>query len=120
MHVRLAHQPVKSGTGAGARWRPAASLNYTEGVRSRERRPFSSSPGRELSMAPSWPVVSLKQGFRRRWDRLWRGECDPETLRSVPSWGMSVILHALMILILAIIIGGHTGQMVRRRRLLAP
>ena len=55
-------------------------------------------------MAPSWPVVSLIEGFRRRWDRLWRGECDPDTLRSVPSWGLSVILHALMILILAIII----------------
>src|ERR1700761_6910020 len=55
-------------------------------------------------MARSWPVVPVKQGIRRRWERLWQGECDPETLRSVPSWGLSVILHALMILLLAIII----------------
>ena len=55
-------------------------------------------------MAHGWPVVPLRHSIRRRWDRLWRGECDPDTLRSVPSWGLSVILHALLILILAIMI----------------
>lgn len=55
-------------------------------------------------MARSWPVASIGQGFRRRWERLWSGECDPETLRNVPSWGLSVLLHALLILILAIVI----------------
>jgi hypothetical protein len=55
-------------------------------------------------MAQGWPVVPLRQTIRRRWERLSRGECDPDTLRSVPSWGLSVILHALLILLLAIMI----------------
>jgi hypothetical protein len=55
-------------------------------------------------MSRGWPVVSLKQRIRRRWERLWRGECDPDTLRSVPSWGLSVLLHALLILLLAIML----------------
>ncbi len=55
-------------------------------------------------MAHGWHVVPLRQSIRRRWDRLRRGECDPDTLRSVPSWGLSVILHALLILLLAIMI----------------
>ena len=55
-------------------------------------------------MARIRPVVTLGQEVRRRWDRLRRGECDVETLRSVPSWGLSVLLHALLLLILAIII----------------
>ena len=32
------------------------------------------------------------------------GECETETLRSVPSWGLSVLFHALFLLILALII----------------
>ncbi len=63
-------------------------------------------------MAPGRPVVSLGQGVRRRWDRFRRGEYDPETLRSVPSWGLSVLLHLLLILLLAIVIrwsSGHAG-----------
>ena len=55
-------------------------------------------------MARIRPVASLGQEIHRRWDRLRRGECDVETLRSVPSWGLSVLLHALLLLILAIII----------------
>jgi hypothetical protein len=55
-------------------------------------------------MPQSWPVASLRQGFRRRWDRFWRGEYDPETLRTVPSWGLSVILHFLLLVILAVMI----------------
>jgi Squalene-hopene cyclase C-terminal domain/Prenyltransferase and squalene oxidase repeat len=55
-------------------------------------------------MAHGWPVMPLRQTIRRRWERLQRGECDPETLRSVPSWGLSVLLHALLILLLAIMI----------------
>ncbi len=55
-------------------------------------------------MAQGWPVVPLRRAIRGRWDRLWRGECDPDTLRSVPSWGLSVLLHALLILLLAIIL----------------
>lgn len=29
---------------------------------------------------------------------------DPDTLRSVPSWGLSFLLHALMLLVLALLI----------------
>ena len=36
--------------------------------------------------------------------RLRQGEVDPTTLRSVPSWGVSFLLHALLLLILAFII----------------
>ncbi len=39
---------------------------------------------------------------------------DPETLRSVPSWGLSVLLHALFLLILAFLIKvGHTSAATR-------
>ena len=52
-------------------------------------------------------------------DRLRRGECDRETLRSVPSWGLSVLLHALVLLILAahdpVVAPGPPGGDVRRR-----
>jgi hypothetical protein len=53
-------------------------------------------------MAHGSPVVFQRQRFRQGWDQLWRGEVDPDTLRKVPSWGLSVLLHALLILILAI------------------
>lgn len=33
---------------------------------------------------------------------------DPETFQSVPSWGLSVLLHALLLLILALLI--HSGR----------
>ncbi len=36
--------------------------------------------------------------------RLRRGEIDPETLRGVPSWGLSFLLHAFLILLLALLI----------------
>jgi len=52
-------------------------------------------------MARSWPGVSLVQSMGERWSGFWHGEYDPETLRSVPYWGMSVLLHALLLLLLA-------------------
>src|SRR5689334_21800310 len=55
-------------------------------------------------MPRSWPAESLRQGIRRRWDRARRGEYDRETLRSVPSWGLSVLLHAFLLVILAVMI----------------
>src|SRR5271165_6536629 len=39
---------------------------------------------------------------------------DPDTLRSVPSWGLSFLLHALLLLILALLIRvGRTGAETR-------
>jgi Squalene-hopene cyclase C-terminal domain len=55
-------------------------------------------------MARALPIESLGQGIRRRWESLRRGEYDPETFRSVPSWGLSVVLHALLLLIMAVLI----------------
>jgi hypothetical protein len=42
--------------------------------------------------------------LRRKWSRFLQGEYDPETLRSVPSWGLSLLLHALVLLLLAFFI----------------
>lgn len=66
--------------------------------------------------------VSWRESFRLRWERLAHGEYDAATLRSVPSWGLSVLLHALLIVILAIILrwsrqgtapeGTFTGEMI--------
>jgi hypothetical protein len=55
-------------------------------------------------MATVSPVIHLGQRIRSRWAQIRRGECDTETLRSVPSWGLSVLLHALFILMLALVI----------------
>ena len=55
-------------------------------------------------MAKGWPVISLSQGIRNRWEQLREGEYDLGTLRSIPSWGLSVLMHALFLLILALII----------------
>ncbi len=60
-------------------------------------------------MAKVQPVGSWKQAIQGRWERLGRGEFDPETLRSVPSWGMSVLLHFLLIVILAVILRWSRG-----------
>jgi hypothetical protein len=50
------------------------------------------------------PVSALSREIRSRLGQLWRGEYDAETLRSVPSWGLSVLLHAILLLILAFLI----------------
>ncbi len=55
------------------------------------------------------PVRALRQAVHRRLERLGRGECDPETLRSVPSWGLSVLLHALLIVVLAVMLRWSQG-----------
>ena len=60
-------------------------------------------------MAPGWPVVSLGRECAGAGTGFRRGEYDPETLRSVPSWGLSVLLHALLILLLAIVIRRSRG-----------
>jgi hypothetical protein len=55
-------------------------------------------------MATSWPPDSPHRRLAERWSRFWRGEYDKDTLRAVPSWGMSVILHGFLLLLLAVII----------------
>jgi Squalene-hopene cyclase C-terminal domain len=42
--------------------------------------------------------------LRRRWFRLLQAEYDRDTLRSVPSWGLSLLLHAFVLLLLAFFI----------------
>jgi hypothetical protein len=55
-------------------------------------------------MASSWPPRSPIQSFIEPWSRFWRGEYDRDTLRSVPSWGVSLLLHSLFLLLLALAI----------------
>ncbi|MGP0062091.1 MAG: prenyltransferase/squalene oxidase repeat-containing protein [Isosphaeraceae bacterium] len=55
-------------------------------------------------MATGSPVIPLGERIRSRWAQIRVGECDTETLRTVPSWGLSVLLHAFFLLILALII----------------
>ena len=55
-------------------------------------------------MPATWPSASMPRHFRARWEQLRRGEYDPEALRTVPAWGLSLLLHSLAILILALLI----------------
>ena len=54
----------------------------------------------------SWirPPDSLVRNLVDRWSQIYYGEYDRDTLRSVPSWGVSVLLHLLLILLLALAI----------------
>ncbi len=66
-------------------------------------------------MASSWPPRSPLRSFVERWSRFWRGEYDRDTLRSVPSWGVSVLLHSLLLLLLALAIQlNRQGQNLER------
>ena len=66
-------------------------------------------------MARSWPPHSLLRRIGERWSRFWHGEYDRDTLRSVPSWGVSVLLHSLLLLLLAVAIQlNRQGQAVER------
>ena len=55
-------------------------------------------------MAGTRRVVAWLRMISRSTVRFWKGEYDVTTLRSVPSWGVSFLLHALLLLILAFII----------------
>jgi hypothetical protein len=55
-------------------------------------------------MAGTRRVVAWLRTISQSTVRFWKGEYDVTTLRSVPSWGVSLLLHALMLLILAMII----------------
>ncbi len=50
------------------------------------------------------PAGSWTDRLQRLLAPLLKRELEPETLRSVPSWGLSVLLHALLLLILALLI----------------
>ena len=55
-------------------------------------------------MAGTNQFVAWLRILGRRTKRFWQGEYDVTTLRSVPSWGVSFLLHALLLLILALMI----------------
>ena len=55
-------------------------------------------------MTRSSPAAAWIRDASGRWSLFFRGEYDSATLRSVPSWGMSLLLHALLLLLLAFII----------------
>jgi hypothetical protein len=55
-------------------------------------------------MAGTRRVVTWFTAAKRGVLRRWNGEYDQNTLRSVPSWGVSFMLHALLLLILALIV----------------
>ncbi len=55
---------------------------------------------------PKFPgrTVPLVGANLARLRNLARGELDPDDLRSVPSWGLSFLLHALLILLFALVV----------------
>src|SRR5262245_40819708 len=54
------------------------------------------------------PAAARPQRFRRWLDQVARQYEDAESVYSVPSWGLSLLLHALLLLILALLIrAGH-------------
>ena len=55
-------------------------------------------------MAGTRRVVVWLRRIGRRAIRFFKGEFDAETLRSVPSWGVSLLMHGLLLLILALFI----------------
>src|ERR1022692_1531615 len=55
-------------------------------------------------MSRSRPGIALGRRIQVRWSQFWRGEYEATTLRSVPSWGMSVLFHLFLLLLLALLI----------------
>ena len=55
-------------------------------------------------MSRSLPGTGLGRRFQERWSQFWRGEYETTTLRSVPSWGMSLLFHCFLLLLLALLI----------------
>ena len=47
-------------------------------------------------MAGTRRVVAWLKTISRSTVQFWKGELDVTTLRSVPSWGVSFLLHALL------------------------
>ena len=61
-------------------------------------------------MATGSTVIPMGQRIRNLWEGFLHGEYETGTLRSVPSWGLSVLFHALFLLILALIIQFGRGE----------
>jgi hypothetical protein len=59
-------------------------------------------------MDARWPARSSIERIHRWLAPLVGRQYDPDTLRSVPSWGLSLLLHALLLLMLAFLI--RVGQ----------
>jgi hypothetical protein len=59
-------------------------------------------------MDPRRPVRFLSERVKQLMTPLGGQDYDPNTLRSVPSWGLSVLLHAFFLLLLALLI--HVRQ----------
>lgn len=59
-------------------------------------------------MSSGGPLASTGRAIQRKWSRALRGEYEADTLRAVPSWGLSVLLHALALLVLALMV--HLGR----------
>ncbi len=60
-------------------------------------------------MRHAWRLSEAMGAWLDRTTRLRRGEVDPETLRTVPSWGLSLLFHAFLILLLALVIHIRRG-----------
>jgi hypothetical protein len=70
-------------------------------------------------MSTDSPRIAAVDESRGRWAGLWGADLDPDTLRSVPSWGLSLLLHALLLLLLAFVI--HFRSAIQRPvRLIQP
>jgi Squalene-hopene cyclase C-terminal domain/Prenyltransferase and squalene oxidase repeat len=63
-------------------------------------------------MSRSWQGTAFGRRIQARWTRFWRGEYETTTLRSVPSWGVSILFHLFLLLVLALLI--QIGQIRQR------
>jgi hypothetical protein len=86
-----------------------AGVNTTlimEGIRSATSRlQFRNDLTKRMRrMAGTSRVVAWLRMVKQDLARLTHGEYEPDTLRSVPSWGVSFLLHAFLLLILALMI----------------
>jgi hypothetical protein len=70
-------------------------------------------------MSTSQPVIGAAKETRGRWSLLWNPNLDADTLRTVPSWGLSLLFHALLLLLLAFVMHFRTA-IQRPARLIQP
>jgi len=70
-------------------------------------------------MSTNRPPTASVNETGGRWSGLLSADLDADTLRSVPSWGLSLLLHALLLLLLAFVI--HFRNVIPRpERLIQP
>ncbi|MGO9467152.1 MAG: prenyltransferase/squalene oxidase repeat-containing protein [Isosphaeraceae bacterium] len=70
-------------------------------------------------MSTNRPATDSESEPRDRWSELVNADLDADTLRSVPSWGLSLLLHALLLLLLAFVIHFRSATQ-RPERLIQP